>query len=201
MLFRQSEKRDSDEALLKLPSQPTRVHSIPAVLRGKQFKGSFEVGGSRYEFSYAPAKASTVGRRLQLQGRATVKDARGQARTRDQVRAMLIATQGGIGTAPTRPGNPASGAPASNLPEVESTGGTSFTGVLYLELEPLSDNALGVAADLRRVQLNVRFAPIDDSERALQAAYSSIVESLHGKSDTSAAATAVNELNKLLGGG
>ena len=201
MLFRQSEKRDSDEALLKLPSQPTRVHSIPAVLRGKQFKGSFEVVGSRYEFSYAPAKASTVGRSLQLQGRATVKDARGQARTQDHVRATLIATQAGIGTAPTRPGNPASGAPASNLPEVESTGVTSFTGVLYLELEPLSDNALGVAADLRRVQLNVRFAPIDDSERALQAAYSSIVESLHGKSDTSAAATAVNELNKLLGGG
>lgn len=198
MLFRQSEKRDGDEALLKLPSQATRVHSIPAVLRGKQFKGSFEVGGSSYQFIYAPAKASIANSRLQLLGPATLKDARGQTRTRDQVRATLIATQGGIGAAPTRPGNPASGAPASNLQEVESTGATSFTGVLYLQLEQLSGGAPTMAADLDRVQLNVRFAPIDDSERALQAAYSSIVASLHGKSDVNTAADAVGELNKLL---
>jgi hypothetical protein len=198
MLFRQSEKRNSDEPFVKLPSHESRVHAIAAMSRGKGFKGSFEVGGSSYAFTYAPARASIVDRRLQLQGRLAVKGARGQTRARDQVRATLIATQGGIGAAPTRPGNPASGAPASNLPDVESTGVSSFTGVLYLQLEPLSGSALGVAADLGRVQLNVRFAPVDDRERALQAAYSSVVDSLHGKSDARATANSIDELNKLL---
>ncbi|HJZ69538.1 MAG TPA: hypothetical protein VKF81_15545 [Blastocatellia bacterium] len=201
MLFRQSEKKDSDEGLLKLPSQPSRVHSIAAMSRRKEFKGSFEVGSSSYTFTYAPAKASIIGRRLQLQGHLAVKDAGGQTRTRDPIRATLVATQGGIGAAPTRPGNPASGAPASNLPDVESTGVSSFTGVLYLELEPLSGNPLGVSGDLARVQLNVRFAPVDDSERALQAAYSSIIASLHGKNDAKATANAIDELNKLLAAG
>ena len=63
---------------------------------------------------------------------------------------------------------------------------------------PLSGSALGVAAELGRVQLNVRFAPVDDAERALQAAYSSVVDSLHGKSDARATANSIDELNKLL---
>lgn len=198
MLFRQSEKRASDEAFVKLPTKPTRLHSIATLSRGNAFRGSFEAGPANYQFTYTPAKASIAGGRLHLQGRVIVTDARGQARARENVKATLLTTQGGIGTAPTRPGNPASGAPANNLPEIESTGVSSFTGVLYLELEPLRGGALGVAADLGRVQLNVRFAPLDDAERALQAAYSSVVDSTYGKSNASVAANAVNELNKLL---
>ena len=200
MLFRQSDKKDSDEGLRKLLPRETRLHSIPALARGRRFDGTFSVSGMNYEFSYAPARVSVVGRRLQFQGHLTVKDSRGQTHTRDQVRATLVGTQSGIGAAPTRPGNQASGATASSdLPDVESTGATSFCGVMYIHFERLVGNALGVPADLSRVQLNARFAPLDDGERMVQAVYSSIVTALYGKPpDAASAASAVSELNKLL---
>lgn len=200
MLFRQSDKKNSDEVLRKLPSRGPRLHSVPAMLRGRYFRGNFEVGGSSYELTYAPASASVVGRRLQLQGRLTVKDSRGQTRTRERVRATVVGTQGGIGTAPPRRQEHTSVATATpQLPEVESTGATSFCGAMYIHFEPLAGSALGVAADLSRVQLNARFAPVNDSERALQGAYSSIVNALYGQNiDASAAAVEISELNKLL---
>ena len=72
---------------------------------------------------------------------------------------------------------------------------------MYIHLEPLAGNSLGVPADMTRVQLNVRFAPVDDSERALQGVYSKIVDALYGKqNDARAAADAVSELNSLLAG-
>lgn len=200
MLFRQSDKKDSDEGLRKLPPREARLHSIPALARGRRFDGSFSVAGMNYEFSYAPARVSVVGRRLQFQGRLTVKDSRGQTRTRDQVRATLVGTQGGIGAAPARPGNQASGATASSdLPDVESTGATSFCGVMYVHFERLDGKLLAVPADMSRVQLNARFAPLDDAERAIQGVYSSIVNALYGKQpDATAAASAVSELNAIL---
>jgi hypothetical protein len=88
------------------------------------------------------------------------------------------------------------------LPEVESTGPLSFCGAMYFHLEPLDGSALGVAADLGRVQLNVRLAPVDNSGRALQGVYSSIVDALYGKqADTRMASDAVGELNKALAAG
>ena len=198
MLFRQSDKKDSDEGLRKLPDRGPRLHSIPAVARGRRFNGSFSVGDTNYEFSYASARVSVVGRRLQLQGRLTVKDPRGQTRMRDQVRATLVGTQGGIGATPTRPGNPAGGAPASSdLPQVESTGSTSFCGVMYLHFQPLVGNAFGVHADMSRLQLNARFAPLDDDERTMQAVYSSVVNALDGK-QVDAIAAPLSEINALL---
>jgi hypothetical protein len=70
---------------------------------------------------------------------------------------------------------------------------------MYIHFEPLVGKALGVGADLSRVQLNARFAPVNDAERAVQSVYSWIVDALYGKQvDVSGAATAVIELNKLL---
>jgi len=203
MLFRQSDKKNSDGALRKLTSRGPRIHSVPAILRGRQFHGGFELGGATYELIYAPAVASVVGRRLQLQGRLTVKDSRGQTRTRERVRATLVGTQGGIGAAPPRRQEHTTVASATpQLPEVESTGATSFCGVMYIHFEPLAGGALGVAADLRRVQLNARLAPVNDSERALQGAYSWVIDALYGqKPDASAAAVEIAELNKLLRAG
>lgn len=200
MLFRQSARKDSDEGLRKLPPREARINSIPALARGRRFNGSFDIAGMNYEFSYAPSRVSVVGRRLQFQGRLSVKDSRGQTRTRDQVKATLVGTQGGIGTAPTRPGNPTSSATASSdLPDIESTGATSFCGVMYIHFEPIAGKALGVAADMSRVQLNARFAPLDDDERVLQAIYSSIVNALYSKQPGApAAASAINELNAIL---
>jgi len=201
MLFRQSDKNDSDEGLRKLPDrEEARLHSIPAIARGRHFDGSFSVGSMNYEFSYVPARVSVVGRRLQFQGRLTVKDSRGQTRSRDQVKATLVGTQGGIGTAPTRPGNPTSSATASSdLPDIESTGSTSFCGVMYVHFEPLTGRALGVPANMSRVQLNARFAPLDDEDRTLQAVYSSIVTAMLGKQPgLPAAGSAIAELNAIL---
>jgi hypothetical protein len=201
MLFRQAEKKSGDDELRKLASR-TRLHSIPAISRGRQFNGKFELSGAGYEVAFAPAKALVTGRRLRLQGRLTVKDARGQKRTRDNVRATLVGTQGGIGTTPPRRQLPTSVATETpQAPEVESTGPTSFCGAMYIHLEMLAGNALGVPADMTRVQLNVRFAPVDDSERALQGIYSAIVDALYAKQiDARAAADAVGELNTLLAG-
>ena len=203
MLFRQSAKKNSDGSMRKLTSPGARIHSVPAILRGRQFHGGFEIGGSTHELIYAPAMASVVGRRMQLQGRLTVRDSRGQTRTRERVRATLVGTQGGIGTAPPRRQEHTSVATATpQLPEVESTGAISFCGVMYIHFEPLAGGALGVAADLRRVQLNVRLAPVNDSERSLQGAYSSVVDALYGdKFDASVAAVEIGELNKLLRAG
>jgi hypothetical protein len=68
---------------------------------------------------------------------------------------------------------------------------------MYLQFEPIAGSALGVAADLTRLQLNARFAPVDDDERALQAVYSSVVNALEGKQQAATTA-AVSELNVLL---
>jgi hypothetical protein len=200
MLFRQSEKKDSDQGLIKVPSGEPRIHSIPARARGRRFDGSFSAGAMNYEVSYAPARLSVAGGRLQFEGRLTVKDSRGQSRVRDRVRGTLVGTQGGIGTPPSRPGNPTSSATASSdLPDVESTGTSSFCGVMYIRFEPIAGKMLGVAADMSRVQLNARLAPVDELERTLQAIYSSAVNGLFGKPpSTPAAQSAVNELNAIL---
>ena len=181
------------------------LHSIAVILRGRSFAGSFDVAGVSYRFTYSPAKAALAGGRLQLSGNLNliehvfVTGATLHPYVRD-VRATLVAAQGGIGTAPPRNNLPADISPARpDLPIVESTGPLSFCGVLYFKLMPLEGRALGVPADMRRLQLNVRLAPVNDAERGLQGAFSSIVDALYGKQvDGNAAEVAVNELNKLL---
>ncbi len=116
------------------------------------------------------------------------------------VRATLLAAQGGIGIAPLRKQLPSDVSTAHpDLPVVESTGPLSFCGALYFKLMPLDGRALGVPADMRQLQLNVRLAAINDVERGLQGAFSSVVDALYGKEvDGSAAEAAVSELNRLL---
>ena len=85
------------------------------------------------------------------------------------------------------------------LPEVEATGTLSFCGVMYLKLDSLNGRTLGVSADLRQVQLNVRFAPSNDNERELHGVYSSLIDALLGApADQHAVALLLSELNALL---
>ena len=207
----------------------SRLYSIAGMLEGKRFAGTFELGGSTYRFTYDPAGAEVVNRRLRLRGRLTVTDPRGRVRSQDRVGAQLIATQGGVGAAPirrqimvggvstgtdatsgqqqqaagqgesaARRAEPAAGARA--LPEVNSTGALSFCGVMYFHLDPLNGAALGVAANLERVQLNVRLAPTDETGRDWQALYSSVADALYASSaNDRLAAAAVGEINKQLG--
>jgi len=88
-----------------------------------------------------------------------------------------------------------------SLPVTENTGPTSFPGVLYFHFEPLDARALGVTADLSKVQLNVRLAPLDDTARTLHGLYSYVVDALYGeRTDDKLAAAAIKELNRVLAG-
>jgi hypothetical protein len=185
-------------------AKPATLHSIAAMMHERSFTGRFDVAGVSYGFTYSPAKAAVTGGKLQLTGGLRVIDERPNARIsphnlRD-IRATLVAVQGGIGIAPLRKQLPSDVSTAHpDLPVVESTGPLSFCGVLYFKLTPLDGRTLGVPADMRQLQLNVRLAPVNDVERGLQGAFSSVVDALYGKDvDGSAAEAAVSELNKLL---
>jgi hypothetical protein len=187
-------------------AKSVKVHSIASTMRGRSFAGRFEVGGVKYSFTYSPTTAAVVGTKLQLSGKLTINGDRPNARVSSHnlpdVRATLLATQGAIGTAPPRQNVPADvPPPRPDFPIVESTGSLSFCGVLYFKLAPLDGRSLGVPADLRQVQLNVRLAPVSDAERGLQGLFSSVADALYGqKVDRSAAEGAVSELNKLING-
>src|ERR1044072_6191288 len=72
-----------------------KLHSIAGLLKERRFDGSFEIAGSNYQFTYAPSKAEVAGRKLQLRGRLTVTDSRGQSLAKDDMRAVLVSSQGG----------------------------------------------------------------------------------------------------------
>jgi hypothetical protein len=194
------------QATAKTGAKAATLHSIAAIMRERSFAGRFDVAGVSYRFTYSPAKAAVADGKLQLTGGLSVVGERPNVRVSPRelrdVRATLVAAQGGIGTAPPRKRLPADISPARpDLPVVESTGSLSFCGVLYFKLMPLDGRDLGVPADMRQLQLNVRLAPVNDAERGLQGALSSIVDALYGKQvNGDAAEGAVSELNKLLAG-
>lgn len=226
MLTGQSKKRASKQK--QTAAAGARVYSIAALLKDNHFAGSFDVAGASYRFTYAPTKAEVTGRKLQLDGRLVVTDGRGRARTQERVKALLAATQGGIGTAPIRDQVLVGGVQSSTaatsgqqqqvageatkkpeeptappkvvLPEIDSTGPLSFCGAIYFHFELIDARALGVRADLSRVQMNARLAPGDAKARALQGVYSAIADALYGNEvNTRLAEIAVRELNKMIG--
>lgn len=188
--------------------RPARLHTITGVSRERQFIGRFEIGGSSYDFSYAPSKAEVAGGKLHLYGRLTVTRSKGRQMSRE-VKATLAAIQSGIGGGPPRPNQGdvlaaferrrAQPSDSKPLPVIESTGQLSFTGVMYFHFEPISGRQLGVAADMSRVQFNARLTTIDDTARTLHGIYCSLVDAVMGeKPDAQAAAALVDLLNKNL---
>lgn len=198
-MFGSAQKRRPRGVGAKQPA----LHSIAAMMRGRSFAGRFEVAGVSYGFGYSPVKAAVVGGKLQLSGALRINNER-RVVPHDlrNVRATLMAAQGGIGTAPPRKKLPGDISPSRpDLPVVESTGPLSFSGVLYFKLSPLDSRTLGVPADMTQVQLNVRLAPVNDAEREAQGAFSSAVDALYGREvDADAAEAAVVVLNKLFAG-
>jgi hypothetical protein len=142
-----------------------------------------------------------------LNGKLTVTGPNKAARSRDGVRATLASSQGGLGAAPQnlsglrnrREQSESSRAVAAKLAATDSTGPGSFVGVLYFHFDPLEGKALGVPADLSRVQLNARLFTIDDTARTLQGVFSAIVDLLLSEQkEPDAAAPLIDELNRLL---
>jgi hypothetical protein len=70
---------------------------------------------------------------------------------------------------------------------------------MYFHLDRLNGAALGVSANLDRVQLNARLAPADEPGRDLQALYSTVADALYtGSPDDRLATATVGEINKQL---
>ena len=207
-----------------------RLYSIAAWPKQRAFVGNLELSGKTYQFSYSPTRAETVKNLLQLTGQLTVTGSRNRARILNSVRATLANTQGGIGTGPIRR-RLATEAPtgvqitsqqkqqvaaetkkpsaerqserpnSAVLPVTENTDGTSYCGVLYFHFEPLDAGALALAADLSKVQLNVRLDPLDDTARTLHGLYCYVVDALYGEhADGKLAEAAVIEINRIFAG-
>jgi hypothetical protein len=83
-------------------SDGIKIYSVPALLIGRQFRGSFDVHGARYQLDYAPRRAEVVAGKFQLVGRLTLVGPQGQSHERDGVKATLEGAQGGVGAAPIR---------------------------------------------------------------------------------------------------
>src|SRR5512143_696652 len=89
----------------------------------------------------------------------------------------------------------------ASMPVTENTGPTSYCGVLYFHFAPLDAGALGLTADLTKVQLNVRLEPLDDTAKTLHGLYCYVVDALYGeRADEKLAAAAIRELNRVFAG-
>src|SRR5215216_3122616 len=102
MIFDRVVKKSRSVAVQGPAAAGPRLHSIGAVLKQRNFVGSFDVTGRSYRFIYIPSKAELSGQKLQLRGRLEITDPRGQTRSRENVSMMLASAQGGVGTAPIR---------------------------------------------------------------------------------------------------
>jgi hypothetical protein len=173
-----------------------KLYSVPVLLVGTKFVGSFEDRGKSYSFSFVPASLEVSGASLQLKGHVALVPPGGRERSADGVRATLAAAQGGIFGTPRRPPGEQM---INGMPVTEATGATGFAGVLYLRLSPLDGKALGVPLDLTTVQMNARIYPISDLERELQVRYSDLVSAVKSEQvDVNAATEQATAINKLL---
>jgi hypothetical protein len=96
---------------------------------------------------------------------------------------------------------PSEKAKASSLTMTENTGPAAFTAVMFFHLDALDGRALGVPADLSRVQLNARLTPEDPAAQRLHSLYTALTGALAGEqADERMAAALVRELNRILAG-
>ncbi len=180
-----------------------KLHSIHSLLAGREFKGEINAGKANHPFAFTPTSAAVVNGKLELSGRFTVKTSGSQARKAENVKATLLATQGGLTVGPPAPRsantNLRVGSPSDGRLLTDATGDRGYVGVMYFKLSSLNGMTLGLPFDLSAVQLNGRLNPVDDTARALQYWYSLAVNALYGKSpDASQAKSSVNEINQLL---
>jgi len=155
-----------------------------------------------------------VSGKLNLLGDLSVVDQQKKKQVRKNTRLVLQSTQGGLGGVPTpRVSLPASAQAAAArrnqtstssagdrpLPVTDSTGLTSFVGVMYLRFEPLAGPQLGVPADLSHLQFNARLYTANGTEETLHYLYSQITDALYGASpDPASANVFVKDLNQVL---
>ena len=188
----------------KTPSTTRRkLHSIHSLLIGREFIGEIEVAKAKHSFTFSPSSATVLNGKLELVGRFTVKSPAGQIRKSENVKATLLATQGGLATAPQVPtGIEATllgKIPTDGLPATEATAGRGYVGVMYFRLSPLNGSILGLPFDLGAVQLNGRLNPGDKIAGSLQFWYSVAVRAIYDQTpDENLASQSVSQINQLL---
>jgi len=85
------------------PQPRTKLYSVAGLMNERAFAGDFNARGTAYNFQFEPTSAALNDKRqLELTGRFVVSTRRGTSRVMPDARATLIATQGGIGSSPTR---------------------------------------------------------------------------------------------------
>jgi hypothetical protein len=183
------------------PKPAKKLYSMAGLMRGKDFTGNFATSAATYEFTFAPASARLNDGKLELTGDLSVTSGRGAKRQVRGVQAVLLATQGGLGSIPapirgrTRSGD-------KSLPFTEATDAAAFVGVIYFRLSSINARALGLTVDLSGVQLNARLFADNDTERELQVIYADIVAAAYGnKPDEKEAVKNVASLNQLFSRG
>jgi hypothetical protein len=180
-----------------------KLHSVHTLLIGREFIGEIEVGKTKHSFTFSPVSAEFASGKLELTGRFAVKSPGSQVRNSDNVKATLLATQGGLTTAPQAPrGIEATllgKIPTDGLPATDATAGRGYVGVMYFRLSPLSGRGLGLPFDLSVVQLNARLNPVDEIASTLQFWYSVAVQAIYTQTpDQNLASQSVREINQLL---
>jgi hypothetical protein len=83
-------------------SAQTKLHTLHAVLRGRVFDGKFEAREKTYGVVFLPNQADIIDHKLVLTGRMGFSVPQEVTRYVDDVRATLMATQGGVGVSPVR---------------------------------------------------------------------------------------------------
>lgn len=183
-------------------AQKRKLHSVHSLLIGREFTGEIETGRAKLKFAFSPITAALVSGKIELTGTFSVKSG-STTRPVNNVKATLLATQGGIQSAPPTPAGATDsmlGAVHSSvLPATEATGSRGYVGVMYFRLSALDGAKLGVPFDLSTVQLNVRLNPIDETARTLQFWFSVAVNAVQGEIPSrNLASQSLNEINKLL---
>src|SRR6185369_1274709 len=79
-----------------------RLYSVPVWMQKSLFTGDFELGGSRYNLTFAPTQAEIADKSLRLRGWLTINDGQGGMTKIEDARATLAGIQGGIGAGPAR---------------------------------------------------------------------------------------------------
>lgn len=183
-------------------AQKRKLHSVHSLLIGREFLGEIETGRSKLKFAFSPKTAAFVSGKIELTGTFSVKSA-GGTRHVNKINATLLATQGGIQSAPPTPAEATDSmlgaVHSSPLPATDATGSRGYVGVMYFKLSALDGTKLGVPFDLSSVQLNVRLNPIDETARSLQFWYSVAVNAVQGESpNRNLVVQSLSEINKLL---
>lgn len=180
------------------PKPAKKLYSMAALMRGKNFAGSFETAMGKYDFTFAPRAASFVSGKLELTGSLSVSSGRGTRREVRDARATLLALQGGLGDVPDaiRTRAQAAGSVRPSLPVTEATDVTGYVGVMYLRFAPINSRALGLTIDMSSVQLNARLFADSEIERDLRVIYSDLII---GKPDSEVTAKNLATLNQILG--